>query len=118
MTVQAFQLAPDRVPIFFVRAEWLVGTQQGFAASLWLRAGQPLEVLETNVRPAAWMRMSLFRGGVVPSHMGLVLNVLDRDGDGWGEVLFSWEGYESRSSLARVLPSGFQPAAIKLDGGC
>jgi hypothetical protein len=117
--VQAFQLAPNGVPVLFVRAEWLVERRQGFVASLWLRAGQPLEVLETNVRPAAWLRNSLFQGGVVPSHMGLILNVLDRDGDGWGEVLFSSEGYESRSiSLLEYSPAGFQPAAISLGGGC
>jgi hypothetical protein len=117
--VQAFQLAPDQGPVLFVRAEWLVGRRQGFAASLWLRAARPLEVLETNVWPAAALRMSLFRGGVVPSHMGLILNVLDRDGDGWGEVLFSSEGYESRSiSLLEYSPAGFEPAAINLSGGC
>ena len=117
--VQAFQLAPDQVPVFFVRAEWLVGRRQGFAASLWLRAGQPIEVLETNVRPAAWLRMSLFQGGVGPSHLGLILNVLDRDGDGWGEVLFASEGYEGRSiSLLEYSPAGLQRAAIELIGGC
>ena len=117
--VQAFQLSPERVPVFFVRAEWLVGRRQGFAASLWLRRGGPIEVLETNVRPAAWIRSSLFRRGVVPSHMGLILNVLDRDGDGWGEVLFSLEGYEGRSiSLLEYSPTGFQPASANLSGGC
>ena len=95
--VQAFQLSPDGVPVLFVRAEWLVGTRQGFVASLWVRAGEPIEVLKTDVRPAAWVRMSEFQGGVRPSHMGLILNVLDRDGDGWGEVLFASEGYEGRS---------------------
>jgi hypothetical protein len=49
--------------------------------------------------------------------MGLILNVLDRDGDGWSEVLFSSEGYESRSiSLLEYSPAGFQPAAINLSG--
>ena len=105
--VQAFQLSPDGVPVLFVRAEWLVGTRQGFVASLWVRAGEPIEVLKTDVRQAAWVRSSLFQGGVSPSHMGLILNVLDRDGDGWGEVLFAGEGYEGRSiSLLEVLARG------------
>jgi len=117
--VQVFQLAPDRVPVLFVRAEWLVGRRQGFAASLWLRGGKPIDVLETNVGPGAWLRSRLFRGGVAPSHMGLILNVLDRDRDGWGEVLFASEGYESRSiSLLEYSPTGFQRAAIDLSGGC
>ncbi len=95
--VQAFQLAKDGDAVFFVRADWLVGKQQGFAATLWARGSRQIEVLETNVRPASWMRMSLFQAGVTPSHLGLILNVLDRDRDGWGEVLFSQEGYESRT---------------------
>ena len=106
--VQAFQLSPDGVPVLFVRAEWLVGRRQGFVASLWVRAGEPIEVLKTDVRPAEWLRMSLFQGGVSPYHMGLILNVVDRDGDGWGEVLFAWGGYEGRSiSLLEVLACRF-----------
>ncbi len=117
--VQAFQLSPDRVPVLFVRAEWLVGRRQGFVASVWVRAGEPIEVLGTDVRTAAWVRTSLFQGGVSPSHMGLILNVLDRDGDGWGEVLFASEGYEGRSiSLLEYSPAGFLSAAIDLSGGC
>ncbi len=117
--VQAFQLSPDGVPVLFVRAEWLVGRQQGFVASLWVRAGEPIEVLKTDVRPAEWLRMSLFQGGVSSYHMGLVLNVVDRDGDGWGEVLFAWGGYEGRSiSLLEYSAAGFHSAAIDLSGGC
>lgn len=116
--VQPFQLAPDGIPVLFVRAEWLVGRSQGFVASLWLRAGKPMEVLETNVNPAKWARMSLFRE-IAPSHVGLILNVLDRNGDGWGEVLSSWEGYESRTiSLREYSPAGFQPATADMSGGC
>ena len=117
--VQAFQLSPDRVPVLFVRAEWLVGRRQGFVASLWLRAGRADGSARNGRAAGAWLRMSLFQGGVSPSHMGLILNVLDRDGDGWGEVLFAWEGYEGRTiSLLEYSPAGFQSAAIDLSGGC
>ena len=115
--VQAFRLAPHRVPVLFVRAEWIVGWRQGFAGSLWLRGGNTLEVLETN---AAWgvSRPMSFQDNVHPFEMGLVLNVLDRDGDGWGEVLLSMDGYESRTiSLLEYSPAGFQ-RAISLSGGC
>ena len=116
--VQAFQLAPDRVPVLFVRAEWLVGTRQGFAGSLWLRGGDPLEVLQTDIGPAMSLNMS-FQGRVHPSQMGLVLNVLDRDGDGWGEVLVAMEGYESRTiSLFEYSPAGFGRPVVVLNGGC
>lgn len=115
---QPFQLAPDGVPVLFVRATWLVGKQQAFAAALWLRAGPSVEVLDTNVWPAAAMRYSLFRNGVAPSHLGLILNVLDRDRDGWGEVLFSTQGYESESiTLLEYSAAGFQKG-VGLSGGC
>ena len=68
--VQAFQLSPNGVPVLFVRAEWLVGTRQGFVASLWVRAGEPIDVLKTDVQQAAWVRSSLFQEGVGPSHTG------------------------------------------------
>jgi hypothetical protein len=116
--VQPFNLSPDGVPVVFVRATWLVGTRQGFGATLWARAGKELEVLETNVDPASWMRMSLFRNGIVPVHMGLILNVFDRDGDGLGEVLLVNEGYESRVfSLLEYSSNRFTPV-IQLAGGC
>jgi hypothetical protein len=117
--IQALQLASDKVPVYFVRAEWLIDKRQGFAATVWVRGDRQLEVLETNVSPASMMRMSLFSGGVHPTHMGLILNVLDRDSDGWGEVLFSSEGYESRTiSLQEYSPSGFEKPAIQMSGGC
>ena len=117
--VQRFRLSPEGVPVDSVRAEWLVGRRQGFAASLWVRVGDDIEVLETNVRPASMLRMSLFRSGVGRPHLGLILNVTDRDRDGWGEVLLAQEGYESRAiTLLEYSPSGLQPTGIQMSGGC
>jgi hypothetical protein len=116
--VQAFHLSPDRVPVLFVRAEWLVGRRQAFAAALWVRGGQQMEVLETNEHRAEWLRVDEADGAVSPAHLGLVLNVLDRDGDGWGEVLFAVAGYESYSvALLEYSAEGFiEETAI--GGGC
>jgi len=117
--IQSFQLAPDGVPLHFVRAEWSVQRRQGFAVSLWMRGEQPIEIIQTNLRPASWLRMSLFQGKVAPEHLGLVLNVLDRDHDGWGEVLMSQDGYEGRSiQLFEYSPSGFQPTGTEFACGC
>src|SRR5262245_35543623 len=55
--IQSFHLSPDGVPVHFVRAEWKVRGRQGFAASLWLRGDQSLEILESDLRPASWLRM-------------------------------------------------------------
>jgi hypothetical protein len=117
--IQSFRLSPDRVLLHFVRAEWAVGQRQGFAASLWLRGEQPIEVIETNLRPASWLRMSEFEGKVAREHLGLILNVFDRDHDGWGEVLVARGGYESmRLSLLEYSPTGFQPTGIEYGYGC
>lgn len=117
--IQSFRLAPDGVLLHFVRAEWTVQRRQGFAASLWLRGERPMEVIQTNLRPASWLRMFEFQGSVAREHLGLVLNVFDRDRDGWGEVLMAQEGYESVAiSLLEYSPDGFQPTGIEYAHGC
>jgi len=117
--VQSFRLAPDGVPLHFVRAEWKVRGRQGFAASLWLRGDESLELIETNLRPASWLRMFEFQGEVSREHLGLVLNVFDRNQDGWGEVLFAFGGYESLSlSLFEYSATGFHPTGIEFAHGC
>jgi hypothetical protein len=117
--IQSFRFSPDGVPVHFVRAEWTVGRQQGFAASLWLRGEQSVEVIQTNLRPASWLRMFEFGGRIGREHEGLVLNIFDRDHDGWGEVLLAQGGYESMSiSLLEYSPTGFQPTGIEYAFGC
>jgi hypothetical protein len=117
--IQSFRLAPDGVLLHFVRAEWAVQRRQGFAASLWLRGEQPFEVIQTNLQPASWLRMFEFQGKVAREHLGLVLNIFDRDHDGWGEVLLAQGGYESVGiSLLKYSPTGFQPTGIAYGYGC
>jgi hypothetical protein len=117
--IQSFQLAPDGVPVHFVRAEWMVERQQAFAISLWMRGERPIETLQTNLRPASWLRMFEFQRHVARDHLGLVLNVVDRDHDGWGEVIFAQGGYESISiSLLEYSPTGFQTSGTEFACGC
>ena len=116
--VQAFQLGPGE-PVYFVRAEWLVDGLQGFAASLWLRTEPRVEIIEQNLRPASWLRMPLFQGRVTRAHLGLVLNVIDGDQDGRGEILFLQAGYEAFSiSVREYGAGGFEPARLTYGGGC
>jgi hypothetical protein len=117
--VQAFQLNPDGVPLYFVRARWHVDGLLGFAASLWLRGEQKPVILQSDLRPASWLRMFMFQGRLAPSKLGLVLNVTDRDNDGWGEILFAQEGYESVGiQLLEYSPSGFVPSGVSYSHGC
>jgi hypothetical protein len=116
--VQAFQLGPGE-PVYFVRAEWTVQGRQGFAASLWLRTEPRVDIIETNLRPASWLRTFEFQGQVTRDHLGLVLNVLDRDRDGWGEILFLQSGYEAFGiSLREFSPTGFISTGLTYGGGC
>jgi hypothetical protein len=116
---QVFRLSPDQSPVYFVRASWLVGQRIGFAASLWVRSDPKLHVVGTNLRPASWLRMFEFQGRISREHLGLILNVLDRDADGWGEVLFAQAGYEGVSiELLEYSPSGLEPTGTSTSFGC
>jgi hypothetical protein len=116
--VQALQLSPDGEPVYFVRAEWRVGPQQAFAAAAWLR-GAALDIVDTNLRPASWLRMWEFQGRIDREHLGIVLNVVDTDADGWGEVIVAHGGYESMSlSVLEYSPKGFRPTGAEYTYGC
>jgi hypothetical protein len=112
---QPYQLTPGSVPHIFVRAFWRVRGHQVFAAALWIRAG---EVVRSDFRPAAWLRMSLFQGGLVPEQLGQVLNVVDRDRDGWAEIIVGHVGYEGRGISLLDVRSGFTPTGVEYGYGC
>ena len=115
---QPFRLTPDGVPLIFVRAQWRVGSRQAFAASFWIRSDTGAIVWK-NLRPAAWLRMFEFQGEIGTTLLGLVLNVVDRDRDGWAEVIFLQGGYESITvDLHAISSSGFKPAGISYAYGC
>ena len=110
--VQAFRLGPNNT-VYFVRAEWLVKGRQGFAASLWLRTEPRVEVIETNVKPASWLRTFEFQGRTRRENLGLVLNVFDRDRDGWGEIVPGGRLRIIRNLVASVLCD-----RLRADRGC
>jgi hypothetical protein len=116
--IQAFRLDPAGAPVYFVRAEWLVGARQAFAAAVWLR-GDPFEIVEADTRPSAWLRMFEFQGEIAREHLGLVLNVLDIDRDGWGEVVMARGGYESLGLAAlEYSRHGFTSTGASFAAGC
>ena len=115
---QPFRLTPDGVPHVFVRAQWRVGSRPGFAASFWIRWDTGAIVWK-NVNPASWLRMFEFQGEIDTTQLGLVLNVIDRDRNGWAELIFLQAGYESIGvSLYTISSSGFTPAGISYAYGC
>jgi hypothetical protein len=116
--VQAFRLGPGTGITYFVRAQWLAGGTPAFAAALWLR-GDPLEIIEADTSAASWLRMFEFQGRVDAIQLGQVLNVIDRNGDGWAEVIMARGGYESLAIAVQAYSSGgFVPEDISFASGC
>jgi hypothetical protein len=117
--VQAFALERNGPPRYFVRAEWAVGGRAAFGAALWVKGGDTLSIVDQDLSTARWLRMFEFQGKVSPELYGLVLNVFDRDGDGWSEVLMARGGYESNKlELIALTPGGFVPTGISYSYGC
>lgn len=117
--IQGVRVTREGPPLFFVRAEWFVGDFQAFAAAAWFSFGEKLELVQADVRPASWLRMAIFQGTIYRIQIGMILNVLDRDADGWGEILFAQGGYESLGvSLLEYSPSGFDPQGVEFNYGC
>jgi hypothetical protein len=115
---QAFRLDPSGTPMYFVRAQWRVGTRQVFAASLWLR-GDRLESVAVDTWASSALRMWEFQGEISRDQLGIVLNVVDSDRDGWGEVIVGNAGYEGISiEVLEYSPTGFGPTGISYAFGC
>jgi hypothetical protein len=115
---QPYRLTPDGVPSIFVRAIWRAAGRQAFATAVWLRADTG-DTLWKNLRPAHWIGMYEFhRGGVHQEQLGLVLNVVDSNGDGWAEIVFAQLGYESVNVTLIDMRSGFAPVGTGYSYGC
>lgn len=115
---QAYRLTPDGVPLVFVRARWHVGSRLGFAAAFWVREDSG-KIVWQNLRPASWLRTFEFQGEVHTQQLGLVMNVVDRDRDGWAEVIFLQGGYEGVGvEVLDVSADGLKPAGISYSYGC
>jgi hypothetical protein len=117
--VQAFDLERNGPPRYFVRAEWDVNGRPAFGAALWVKGGDALAIVDQDLSTARWLRMFEFQGKMSPELYGLVLNVFDRDGDGWSEVLMARGGYESNTlELIALTPGGFTSTGVSYAYGC
>lgn len=114
---QPYRLTRDGTPMVFVRATWRAGADPAFAAAAWIRADTG-EIVWHDLQPTAHLRSYEFRHGLAPEQFGLVLNVVDRDGDGWAEVVFVQVGYESVNVSLLEVRSAFKPSGIGYNYGC
>jgi hypothetical protein len=116
--VQSFGLDPRGGTTYFVRARWLAGGTPAFATSVWVR-GDPLQIVEADTAPASWLRTFEFQNEIDTVQLGLVLNVIDQDGDGWAEIIFARGGYESLEiGVLEFSPEGLVPRNITFTAGC
>lgn len=114
---QPYRLTPDGIPSIFVRALWRAGGRQVFAAAVWLRADTG-EVLWSNRRVASWIAAGEFRRGLVTENLGIILNVVDGNGDGWAEIVYAQLGYESVGVTLLDVRASFAPIGRGYSYGC
>jgi hypothetical protein len=119
--LQALRLSPDEQPRYFVRAQWTLDKKTSFLMSVWLRPDRDMLVEAVNSRPSEWMRMNEFQSERLGlEDLGIVLNVFDYDGDGWGEILIGQRRYEGfhMHLLEYSEGRGFQRTGIAYRYGC
>ena len=94
--VQAFRVTPDGDPRLFVRAEWRIGEQIVFLMSAWVRVGATLTLDRSDAQASRFLRFREFAGfHVGREYLGGILNIVDADRDGWGEIVFLQHGWDA-----------------------
>ena len=85
---RAVRVTPDQQDRYYVRARWVLDRETVFLMSAWIWPARDMLVESVYTRPSEWMRMSEFQSERLGfADLGILLNVFDYDGDGWGEVL-------------------------------
>jgi hypothetical protein len=116
--VQAFQLTPDATPRLFIRARWMVGSDQAFLMSAWLRIHPEVVVEAADPSHSNLLRMfdsDAYTQDLEP--LGTVLNVFDPNGNGHGEVLILKQGWEGFGiTLFRYTEAGPVAADVSFGG--
>lgn len=120
--IKAMRVSPDGFPLLFIRARWLVDERTGFVPELWLHLGPTAtaEPFKETDMSGIWITVQdRLEDDTAFTQPGAILNVFDRRGDGYGEVLVLFSGgdsYEIR--LLRYTPKGIVPTTIAIGDGC
>lgn len=123
----ALQLSPDGFPLLFVRARWMADQQHALLMAFWLRVGPEVkrEVVVGYANAVHWLQpwppsaATLTEEAVSLNQLDHVLNVFDRHGDGYGEVLMYQAGYENFAvRLIRYTQTGLVLTKISMGDGC
>jgi len=119
--LQAFRLTPDGQLRYYVRAQWTLDRETAFLMSAWARPDRDMLLEAVSTRPSRWLRMNEFQSERLGlDDLGVVLNVFDYDGDGWGEVLIGQRLYDGFhiNLLGYSEGQGFQRTGITYRYGC
>jgi hypothetical protein len=103
---QAFRMTPDGDPRLFVRATWRIAGTVVYAMSAWVHLSGGFSIDDVDASVTLHLRYGSEGVGNPwrDEFLGVVLNVLDTDGDGRGEVLLTVAGYESQGMELFVYP--------------
>lgn len=121
---QALQVSPDGFPLLLVRARWMADQQLALLMTLWLHVGSVVtsEPVDDSGNRAQWFsdKSSNAAAGIATfDQLPYVLNVFDRPGDGYGEVLVFFPGYEGfKIQLFRYTQRGLVATKISIGDGC
>jgi hypothetical protein len=120
---QAVQVSPDGFPLLLVRARWMADPQLALLMTLWLHVGPAVtsEPVDESGNRARWFsdKSSNVAGIATFDQLPYVLNVFDRHGDGYGEVLVFFPGYEGFNiQLFRYTEKGLVATKISIGDGC
>jgi hypothetical protein len=102
-----------------VRARWTLDKRVVFLMSAWIRPDKDMLLVSVDSQGGLLRTAEFQRSSLGADYQGLILNVFDYDGDGWGEILMEQSGYESASlTLYKYTDSGLVPVGIELSWGC
>jgi hypothetical protein len=117
--IQALRVTPDGNSRWFVRARWTLDKRVVFLMSAWIRPDKDMLLVSVDSQGGLLRTAEFQRSSLGADYQGLILNVFDYDGDGWGEILMEQSGYESASlTLYKYTDSGLVPVGIELSWGC
>ena len=119
--VEAYRLAPDRDPRFYVRAHWTVAGASHVGMTLWIRFdGHRFTVERTDA--TVTLRSHYGSEGIgdltAPRAGGSLLNVIP-SGDGWAYLIEDSFGYEAAEiAVWKYGPDGPMETGIAWGTGC
>ncbi len=114
--LQVVRVTPNGEKRFYMRAQWTIDRKICFLMSLWVNP-KTMQVEAIDSRPSKWLRLEGWKLSL--DHLGMILNVVDHDGDGWGEILVAYQGYEGLSiELLEYSALGPEKTDVKHGYGC